>query len=404
MRCVLDPNDKIVDCPPTFTMYAFDADVNDAKVVTVPRLDGFKIDVEGVKRAVREHSPKMVSSSPRQACRTDLASHPVSAARPLALPPALSSKIFLTSPNNPDGSIMEDDVLLEILKLPILVVLDEAYIEFADRPSKMKWVQQYDNLIVLRTFSKSAGLAGLRIGYGAFPLGLIEYLWRAKQPYNVTYSAEVAACAALTNPGYLDRVRDLLVQERERMMALLRTLPYLEPFPSHSNFILCKVTNGYDGKTIRDRCVACRVAPLPSSRDGREPRRRHTRLSCLPLAQARQRVRGDGPPLRQEGALGVHPDIGREARADRPPHGGPPETLGGRCYAVWGSARGYRSGALREWPDGRSRGAASDRGGDREPSRCYRSTLPNGAPNPFSRRTWICCRGASRARQHSLHR
>lgn len=100
--------------------------------------------------------------------------------------------VFLTSPNNPDGSIIAESDLLEILALPVLVVLDEAYIEFCtDVPSRIKWVQQYDNLVVLRTFSKCAALAGLRVGYGAFPLGMIEYLWRAKQPYNVSVAAEV---------------------------------------------------------------------------------------------------------------------------------------------------------------------------------------------------------------------
>lgn len=105
----------------------------------------------------------------------------------------------------------------------------------------MPLVTKHDNLIVLRTFSKSAGLAGLRVGYGAFPSSIIEFLWRAKQPYNVSYAAEVAACAALTNPGYLDKVRNLLVDERKRLFKLLSEVPYLEPFPSESNFILCKV-------------------------------------------------------------------------------------------------------------------------------------------------------------------
>jgi len=67
----------------------------------------------------------------------------------------------------------------------------------------MKWVERYPNLIVLRTFSKSAGLAGIRVGYGAFPLGMITYIWRAKQPYNVSVASETAACAALTNKAYL---------------------------------------------------------------------------------------------------------------------------------------------------------------------------------------------------------
>lgn len=101
--------------------------------------------------------------------------------------------VFLTSPNNPDGSIINDEDLLAILQLPVLVVLDEAYIEFCtDLPSRIKWVQQYNNLVVLRTFSKCAALAGMRVGYGAFPAGMIDYLWRAKQPYNVSVAAEVS--------------------------------------------------------------------------------------------------------------------------------------------------------------------------------------------------------------------
>ena len=75
--------------------------------------------------------------------------------------------------------------------------------------SRAAWVCEHENLVVLRTFSKSAGLAGLRVGWGAFPLPLIEFLWRAKQPYNVGVAAETAACAALGNPGYLQvRIRD----------------------------------------------------------------------------------------------------------------------------------------------------------------------------------------------------
>eukprot|EP00878_Enallax_costatus_P034831 GHUV01038713.1.p1 GENE.GHUV01038713.1~~GHUV01038713.1.p1 ORF type:complete len:144 (-),score=20.13 GHUV01038713.1:346-777(-) len=102
--------------------------------------------------------------------------------------------VFLTSPNNPDGSVISDRELLQILELPVLVVLDEAYIEFCtDLESRIKWVQKYNNLVVLRTFSKCAALAGMRVGYGAFPLGMIDYLWRAKQPYNVSVAAEVGS-------------------------------------------------------------------------------------------------------------------------------------------------------------------------------------------------------------------
>ncbi|CAL5402015.1 unnamed protein product [Camellia sinensis] len=219
MRCVLDPGDKIVDCPPTFTMYEFDAAVNGALVIKVPRKPDFSLDVELITEVVEQEKPKC---------------------------------IFLTSPNNPDGSIISDEVLLKILDLPILVVLDEAYIEFSGIESKMQWVKRHENLIVLRTFSKRAGLAGLRIGYGAFPLSTIKYLWRAKQPYNVSVAAEVSACAALKNPAYLEKVKVALVQERERLFKLLKEVPFLNPYMSYSNFILCEVTSGMDAKKLKE--------------------------------------------------------------------------------------------------------------------------------------------------------
>lgn len=219
MRCVLDPGDKIIDCPPTFTMYEFDACVNGATVIKVPRLAYFHLDVSGIIETVKKEKPKC---------------------------------IFLTSPNNPDGSIINDEDLLAILRLPILVVLDEAYIEFSGKESRMAWVKEHENLIVLRTFSKRAGLAGLRVGYGAFPLSIIEYLWRAKQPYNVSVAAEVAACAALKNPAYLQKVKEALMNEKGRLYSLLQEVPFLEPYPSYSNFILCAVTHGKDAKKVKE--------------------------------------------------------------------------------------------------------------------------------------------------------
>ncbi|XP_020578919.1 histidinol-phosphate aminotransferase, chloroplastic-like isoform X2 [Phalaenopsis equestris] len=219
MRCVLDHSDRIVDCPPTFTMYEFDAAVNGALVIKVPRLSNFSLDIPRIIEVVKQEKPKC---------------------------------IFLTSPNNPDGSIINDEDLLKILNLPILVVLDEAYIEFSGLQSRMNWVKKHDNLIFLRTFSKRAGLARLCVGYGAFPLSIIQYVWRAKQPYNVSVAATISACAALQNPGYLERVKNLLVQERERLFALLKEVSYLKPFPSFSNFILCEVTSGKDAKKLKE--------------------------------------------------------------------------------------------------------------------------------------------------------
>ena len=183
----------------------------------IPRKEGFKLDIEGISRAVVEHSAKIV---------------------------------FATSPNNPDGSVLTDEELEALLELPALIVLDEAYIEFADKPSRCKWVMDRSNMVVLRTFSKSAGLAGLRVGYGVFPNGMVEYLWRAKQPYNVSAAAEIAASTALEDIDYMNNIRDKLVAEREILRSELEKIAFLEPYPSQSNFILCKVI-GRDASEVK---------------------------------------------------------------------------------------------------------------------------------------------------------
>ena len=227
MRCVLEPGDVVLNTPPTFGMYAFGAEVNNARCVDVPRLPDFSVDVPGL----------------------------LAAAAALPRPPRL---LFLTSPNNPDGSVLPDPQLIELLEgLPqTMVVLDEAYVEFVverggsggEPPvyaaSRLPWVLRYPNLGVLRTFSKRAGLAGLRIGYGAFPADVVPFLWKAKQPYNVSVASEQAALAALANPGYLAEVRRLLVEERARLFALLAAQPGLHPYPSQANFVLVRVDGG----------------------------------------------------------------------------------------------------------------------------------------------------------------
>lgn len=147
--------------------------------------------------------------------------------------------------------MITEEELLSILEMPVLVVLDEAYIEFSEESSRMSWVNKFSNLVVLRTFSKCAALAGLRVGYGAFPIDMINYLWRAKQPYNVSVAAEVAATAALTNVEYIQTVRDALVKERGRLLQALQEISYLHPYPSCSNFILCKVDEQKDALTIK---------------------------------------------------------------------------------------------------------------------------------------------------------
>jgi histidinol-phosphate aminotransferase len=209
MRLFLQPRDAILNCPPTFGMYAFDAVISGAQVISIPRRSDFSLDLDAVEEATYRHHPKL---------------------------------IFVASPNNPDGGWLPDVDLERLLALPLVIVLDEAYVEFAGvEHSRIQRVPHHDNLIVLRTFSKWAGLAGLRVGYGAFPAMLMPHLWKIKQPYNISVAAATAAIAALKGSTWLEQKVTLIVRERERLAQLLSDIPYLRPYPSRSNFLLCQV-------------------------------------------------------------------------------------------------------------------------------------------------------------------
>lgn len=222
MRFLLEPGDCILSCPPTFGMYSFDAELNQAGTIEVPRNVDFSLDMDAIRKAVETEKPKI---------------------------------LFIASPNNPDGSLLDKKVIKELLTLPLLVVLDEAYIEFAGDDlgaglSFIKEVPDRENLVVLRTFSKWAGLAGLRIGYGAFPAWLMPTLWKAKQPYNVNVAASVAAQVSLENTKQLKKVVELLKSERTRLFNALKEIPFLKPYPTQSNFILCQVV-GRDAAELK---------------------------------------------------------------------------------------------------------------------------------------------------------
>ena len=220
MRLFIEPDDTIINCPPTFGMYAFDAAINGAQVVNMWRNPDFSINIEAIER--------LFSPSHSEASR-------------------LPRIIFVTSPNNPDGSLLTDEELKQLLALPAIIVLDEAYVEFS-RSSRIQWVKEYSNLMVLRTFSKWAGLAGLRVGYGAFSLEIIEHLWKIKQPYNVNLAGQIAAQVSLADRERLLYNVARLVEERERFYAILAEFDWLKPYPSQTNFILCRV----EGRAAKD--------------------------------------------------------------------------------------------------------------------------------------------------------
>lgn len=219
MRLFIEPGDAVINCPPTFGMYAFDADVNGARIINVWRRDDFSIDVGQIEA--------LFTPPPQREGQGGI------------------KLIFVTSPNNPDGSLLNDADLKRLLALPTIVILDEAYIEFATASagvgSRIQWVRGYPNLVVLRTFSKWAGLAGLRVGYGAFPLEIIKYLWQIKQPYNVPVAGQLAAQVSLADrERLLGRVAQL-VEQRQKFYEVLGKFTWLHPYPSQANFVLCRV-------------------------------------------------------------------------------------------------------------------------------------------------------------------
>lgn len=232
-RLVLAPGDALIDCPPTFGMYAFCAAVNGAAVLDVPRRADFSVDVAAVERLC---AAEPAGGYDDFAWLPDAADQ---AARPTGRPKLL----FLCSPNNPDGGLLPAADLERLLRLPLLVVVDEAYIEFAaPEASFIFWVAQHENLVVLRTFSKWAGLGGLRVGYGVFPPALIEQLWKIKPPYNVNVAGSRAAGASLADRAYLLDNVEKLRAERARLYPALAGFDFLQPVPgSQSNFILCRV-------------------------------------------------------------------------------------------------------------------------------------------------------------------
>ena len=218
LRLLLGPGDAIIDCPPTFGMYRFSAAVCGGRVRAAPRQPDFALDVEAIERAAQDGQVKA---------------------------------IFITSPNNPDGSVTPQALIERLLRLPLVVVVDEAYIEFSGLPSLMPWAQSQSNLVVLRTFSKWAGLAGLRVGYGLFPAALLDHLWKIKPPYNVNVAGAAAALASLEDLEYLQANVARLIAQRERLQLELARFPFLHPYPSRANFVLCRVS-GLPARQVRD--------------------------------------------------------------------------------------------------------------------------------------------------------
>ncbi|RLC55879.1 MAG: histidinol-phosphate transaminase [Chloroflexota bacterium] len=209
IRLFVEPGQSVVVCPPTFSMYRFFAEVNRCRVLSIPRRADFAMDVAAVETAVRESKGD-------------------------------ARLLFLVSPGNPDGQAIPLNVIRRLLELPLVVAVDEAYIEFGGESCK-PLLSDHENLVIIRTFSKWAGMAGLRLGYALLAPRMTRYLERILPPYNVNAAAVVAALATLANLEAVQANVARLIAERERLREELATLPWLEPLPSQANFILCRL-------------------------------------------------------------------------------------------------------------------------------------------------------------------
>lgn len=212
LRAVLEPNDAVIDAPPSFEMYRIAAIANRGRVLDVARLDDFTLDVETVIKTCQTARPEQREGSNVKA-------------------------ICLASPNNPDGNLLPRADLLRLLELPALVMLDEAYFEFAGT-SAVDLISKYPNLVIVRTFSKWAGLAGLRVGYVIAAPEVANALHKLRAPYNVNWAGMIAARESLEDAASLMSNVRATIAERERMRVELAKLGWLEPLPSYTNFLL----------------------------------------------------------------------------------------------------------------------------------------------------------------------
>ena len=246
-RVFVAPGDRVAVASPTFGMYSFGAQLAGAELVDVPRSEeDWSLDAGALVAAANT-----------------------------------AKAVFLPSPNNPTGGLLPTDVCERLLASGALVVVDEAYIEFARAASPgadslAGRAAGGAPLIVLRSFSKWAGLAGLRVGYGVMPAAIGETFMHCKQPYGVNVAAEAAALASLEDAALLNERACRIVEKRDRLAEELRATGWIDPAPSEANFLLCRLAFG-DGAALRE-ALARRGVFVRVFDD--ERLRRHVRISA----------------------------------------------------------------------------------------------------------------------------
>jgi histidinol-phosphate aminotransferase len=204
-------NDEIITTPPTYGMYEVSANINDVRVKKVLLSPDFELSAEKVLDAVS----------------------------------ANTKLIFLCSPNNPTGNSLNEKAVLKILEnFDGIVIVDEAYADFSDKLSFVSEINSFPNLVVLQTFSKAWGLAGLRVGMAFADAEIITLLNKVKPPYNVSQIAQETLLAALDKKAEVEKVVAEIVRQRAALAAELQKFSFITRiYPSDANFLLIKTSD-----------------------------------------------------------------------------------------------------------------------------------------------------------------
>jgi len=202
--------DKTLIFTPTYGMYEVSAGINDTTIIKSPLNQSFQIDMQSAAPLLNTENLKL---------------------------------IFICSPNNPTGnSINSDDIKAIIAKSQSIVVIDEAYIDFSDKPSMAGLIKKYPNLIVMQTFSKAFGLASIRVGIAFMNSEIIKYFNKVKPPYNISKLNQNAAFSKISATHLVEKEITTIKNEKRRVIEELSKLAIVEKiYPSDANFFLAKV-------------------------------------------------------------------------------------------------------------------------------------------------------------------
>lgn len=210
IRAFCEPGtDNIVTINPTYGMYQVAADISGVELRKVSLNENYDIESEQLLEATNNNT----------------------------------KLIFLCSPNNPTGNNLNKDAILEIVKsFNGIIVVDEAYIDFAPGKSLLKEIEKFPNLVILQTFSKAWGMAGIRLGMAFAPIEIIQILNKIKYPYNLNILTQQKALELLEEREQVEKWIKLLIAEREKMAELLNSFPFVtNVYPSDANFLLVKM-------------------------------------------------------------------------------------------------------------------------------------------------------------------